>query len=208
MRICVFLLPDSMPLTVRLCLLVASALLLLLCSTTSCLGSQYQVCHNFDPFQCGAFFFGYPFGQNGSGCGDPAFQLDCDDHSDHPLLDISGEKYRILIPPPWGIHSMTIVNDNLFGDKCSLSGNYSQFWWPASHFQIFDTFINLTLWKHCDDQIPDNIFGKLSLCGDDWYYNLSPHLNLKRTPCVTDFKYQLKRTYSNSTSIVHQVLFK
>eukprot|EP00253_Pinus_taeda_P003911 PITA_03911 len=160
-----------MCLTVHLSLLVAPALLLL-CSATSCLGSQYQNCQE-DLFKCGIFNFSYPFGKKGSGCGDPDFQLDCPDDTYHPLLNINGEEYRI-----WELRSLDnsiiIVNDNLFGGKCNLSGNYSQFWWPGSHFQIGQEYSNLMLCGQRDQSIEETPqLRHLSLCHNDLYYNIS-----------------------------------
>jgi hypothetical protein len=100
-------------------------------------------------------------------------------------VNIAGNEYHILESSYLANSSiqrkLTIVNENLWGGKCNLLGNYSQFWWPGSLFQISDGYTNLTLWKHCN-QIPENVHGNLSLCGDDWYYSLSPHLNPERRP--------------------------
>eukprot|EP00253_Pinus_taeda_P019603 PITA_19603 len=195
-----------MPLIVHLSLVVASALLLFLCSTTSCLGSQYR---NRSEDSCGKFHFGYPFGRNGSGCGDPEFQLlDCDDHSGHPMLNISGQKYRILDLLMPG-SSMTIVSDNLFGSKCNLSGNYSQLWSPGSHFSISaDAYTNLTLSRQCHKS--DQEFSELKplpLCGEDWYYNI-------RRPedgthfCQTHQQIPIKRKYLYLEFTFNQDLLK
>lgn len=171
MRISVFLLPNSMLLIVHLSLVAFS--LLLLCSTTSCLGSQYRKCSQ-DSFRCGKFHLSYPFGRNGSGCGDPEFQIvDCDDHSGYPMLNISGEQSRILDLFMPG-SSMTIVNDNLFGSKCNLSVNYSQLWLSDSDFRISaSTYTNLTLLAQCDKSNKEmSQLRPLPLCGYDWYYKI------------------------------------
>jgi hypothetical protein len=76
----------------------------------------------------------------------------------HPLMNIGGNEYHILESSFLANSSiykiLTIVNDNLWGGKCNLSGNYSQFWWSWLSFSDLDTYTNLTLWKHCD-QIPE-----------------------------------------------------
>lgn len=206
------LLPNSMSLTLRISSIVASALLFLLCSATSCLGGNFRDCVS-NTFTCGGIEVGYPFGINGSGCGDPEFQLHSCDSESHPLINIGGNEFHILQSSFLANSSvfkvLTIVSSNLWGESiCNLSGNYSQFWWPASQFQILETYTNLTLWKHCDDQIPGNISGNLSLCGEDWYYSLSPHFNLKRTPSCNSFQLPIKENLSgmslNNQSLLGQ----
>jgi hypothetical protein len=63
---------------------------------SSCLASYYDVCE--DISQCGEFRFGFPFGLKNTGCGDPDFQLHCDQRAGNPLIDIGGDEYRILEP--------------------------------------------------------------------------------------------------------------
>lgn len=175
MRIHVFFLPSSMPLAFHLCLVAASALLILLCSSTSCLGTQYQDCL-WDKYACAGVEFGYPFGKNGSGCGDPQFQLHSCDSDSHPLLDISGNEYHISESSFLGNdgdHRMTLLSDNLWGGKCNLSGNYSQFWRSSSHFHIVHGYNNLTLWRLCDKSNEKMYqLTLLKLCGEDWYYDI------------------------------------
>eukprot|EP00253_Pinus_taeda_P002437 PITA_02437 len=176
-----------MPLTLHLRLVVASALLLFLCSITSSLGGRYQDCSS-GRFPYGGFAFGYPFGKIGSGCGDPDFQLDCHDQSGHPLLIVNGNEYRMLYFTYSGNNAyhatLTIVNNKLFGNTCNLSDNYSQFWSSGSLFHVLDTVdTNLTLWKGCDPIPNQRIAGDpIFLCGDYWNYSFSPHLKLDK-PC-------------------------
>eukprot|EP00253_Pinus_taeda_P010582 PITA_10582 len=191
-----------MPLSVKLCLAVAFAPLLLLCSSKTCLGTQYQDCLS-NTSTCGDVEFGYPFGQSGSGCGDPDFQLRSCDYESHTLINIGGDEYHILessfLENSSTYKILTIVNDNLWGGKCNFSGNYSQFWRPDSHFQVLDTYANLTLWKQCD-QVHENISGSqvhnLSLCGSDWYYSLNPHLNLEGTTFCNVFQLPVRQNSS------------
>lgn len=164
-----------MPLTVHLCLVVATCVLLIILCSTSCLGSQYQDCIS-DKFACAGVEFSYPFGKNGSGCGDPEFQLHSCDSDGHGLIDINGNEYHILESSFLGNnsdHRLTLLNDNLWGGKCNLSGNYSQFWWPGSHFRIAHGYTNLTLWGLCDKS-NDAIYQLtlLKLCSEDWYYDI------------------------------------
>jgi len=175
MRLLIFLLTNSMPRNVcQVCFLaVASALPLLLCFPTSCLGSQYHGCL-WDT--CGDFEFSYPFGKINSGCGDPQFQLRCDQNR-YLLLNISGDEYLVLQPSFFGNgienSSITIINYNLWktmsGKESNRSCSYSEFWWPASHFHIAHGYANLTLWRHCNESINGESFQKWRLCGDDWY---------------------------------------
>lgn len=207
--------PRSMSLTVHLFLVESALVLLLLCPTTSCLRDQFNRCLS-DTVTCEDVEFSYPFGINGSGCGDREFQLESCDDQGHALINIGGNHYHILgssllfflngtIDP-----LLRIVDDNLWGGgKCDLSGNYSQFWSPASHFQILDTYTNLTLWKkQCDDKIPDNIHGlpahKLSkFCDDEWQYSLNPHIDLERTPFCNAFQVPVNKYLSDQLSDPH-----
>jgi len=199
---------------VYLFLHVASALLLLLlCSSTSCLGSQYWECllNN----TCGGFEIGYPFGKINSGCGDPDFQLGCD-LSGSPLLNISGNEYLISKPSLLRDdrnHTVTIVNDSILvsGDKlCELSGNYSQAWWSGSEFFQMDGYTNLTFWKNCD-QIPRDNYGSEPLsfwfCGDVWYYSLTSELQLDGTRfCKTHLQLPIHESYLSPMAINNETL--
>eukprot|EP00253_Pinus_taeda_P018633 PITA_18633 len=145
MRIPTLQLSNSMSLTVYICLLAFA----LLCSSITCLRTPYDVCKGVR--KCGRLELSYPFGHKNRGCGDPDFQLDDCDHQDHfPLLNISGDQYRILEAPL--DKSITIINDKLWGGKCNLSGNYSQFWLSGSHFEIVNSYTNITLGRHCDEK--------------------------------------------------------
>lgn len=205
-----------MPLTAHFFLLVASVLVLLLCSSLSCLASQYKKCVS-DTITCEDIEFSYPFGKNGSGCGDPEFQLHSCDYESHPLINIGGNDYHILessfLANSSTFKILRLLNDNLWGEKCNFAGNYSQFWWTASPFQTLDTYTNITLWKHCDDQIPDTIprglpQHKLSLCGEDWHYSLSPLLDLKHIPFCDAFQlpiYKASPPFSiNNQTLLHK----
>jgi hypothetical protein len=216
MRIPVLLLPNSMSLAVHIFLLLASApLLLLLCASTSCLANQYSNCIS-DTVTCEDVEFSYPFGKNGSGCGDPEFQLQSCDNQGHSLINIGGNQYHILGSSLlffWNGSMdsiLTIVNDNLWDGKCNLSGNYSEFWRSDSHFQILDTYINLTLWPHsCNDRIPDNIHGSrvhksISLCGDNWHYSLSPHIDLQQTPFCNAFQVPINKDFIDNQTFLEQ----
>eukprot|EP00253_Pinus_taeda_P007386 PITA_07386 len=188
-----------MPLTVHFFLLVSSVVLLL-CSSTSCLANQYQKCL-VDTITCEDIEFSYPFGKNGSGCGDPEFQLHSCDYESHPLINIGGNDYHILESSLLANSStLRILNDNLWGEKCNFSGNYSQFWWPASPFQTLDTYTNITLWKYCNDQIPEILLSgpvyPLSLCGEDWFYSLNPLLDLEQTPFCDAFQLPINKASS------------
>lgn len=192
----VFFFANAMPLTVQLCVL------LFLCSITSCFGTLYDDCLR-NTSTCGDVEFAYPFGSNGSGCGDPDFQLRSCDYESHTLMNIGGDEYHILessfLENSSTYKILTIVNDNLWGGKCNFSGNYSQFWRPDSHFQVLETYTNLTLWKQCD-QVHENISGSqvhnLSLCGSDWYYSLNPHLNLEGTTFCNVFQLPVRQNFS------------
>ena len=74
-----------------------------------------------------------------------------------------------------------------------------KFWRSGSHFQVLDTYTNLTLWKQCD-QVPENISGlptyNLSLCRNDWYYSLSPNFNIEGTPFCDAFQLPIKQNRS------------
>jgi len=150
-----------------------SSVLLLLCFLTSCLGSQYHGCV-WDT--CGSFEFRYPFGKFNSGCGDPQFQLHCDQNT-YPLLNISGEEYLVLQPSLFGNGTgnptITIINYNLWkalqGKESNHSCKYSESWWHPSHFQLTQGYTSHTLWRHCNESISGEGFQKWSLCGDDWY---------------------------------------
>jgi len=148
---------------------------------------------------CGDFEFSYPFGKIDSGCGDPKFQLHCD-HNRYPLLNISGDEYLILQPSFFGNErknrSITIINYNLwktmFGKECNCSGNYSEFWWPASLFHIAGAYTNLTLWKHCNESIegkPES-FQKWRLCVHDWYSISNPESG--RRFCQTNLQLPIR----------------
>jgi len=190
-----------MPLTVyQVYFPVASTLLLLFCFTTSCTGDHYQECH-WDT--CGDFEFSYPFGKINSGCGDPQFQLHCVSES-YPLLNISGDEYLILQPSylandTLNNNKMTIIDYNLWkampgGGKCNSSGNYSQFWWPASHFRIAHGYTNLTLWGHCNESIKRKSSHKRRLCGDDWYVISNPESG-KRF-CQSNLRVPVKNNFT------------
>ena len=188
-----------MPLTIHVC-----AFLLFLCSTTSCFGTQYKDFHSHTS-TCGDVEFGYRFGINGSGCGDPDFQLQSCDYESHTLINNGGigNQYHIL-ESSFLVDSSTykilvIVKDNVWDGKCNLSGNYSQFQTSGSRFDVLDTYTNITLWKPCH-QVAENISGvpvsyNLSLCGSDWYYSLDPHLNLEGTFCKV-FQLPIKQNFS------------
>lgn len=191
MRILSFFLTNSMAVKVYLCLFLCSSISL-------CLASYYDVCAI---SQCGSFHFGYPFGLKNSGCGDPDFQLHCDYQGGNPLINIGGDEYRILEPffLMRGVNnnSMRIINNNLWSSKCDLSGNYSQFWFPASHFQIADTYTNITIWGECPE-ITKEFFPLRSgeLCGNDWYYNMRrPEKGTHR--CKTHFQLPIHREYQH-----------
>eukprot|EP00253_Pinus_taeda_P028292 PITA_28292 len=164
----------------ELCFLVIATTLLLplLCIPTLCLGSEYQGCL-WDT--CGDFEFSYPFGKINSGCGDPQFQIHCDQNR-YPLLNINGDEYLILQPSLFqnGMKnpSITVINYNLSKILCGRenipSGNYSEFWWPVSHFHVAGAYSNLTLWKHCNESIHGESFQKLRVCGHDWYSISNP----------------------------------
>eukprot|EP00253_Pinus_taeda_P011467 PITA_11467 len=121
MRIPTLQLSNSMSLTVYICLLAFA----LLCSSITCLRTPYDVCKGVR--KCGRLELSYPFGHKNRGCGDPDFQLDDCDHQDHfPLLNISGDQYRILEAPL--DKSITIINDKLWGGKCNLSVCFEITW--------------------------------------------------------------------------------
>eukprot|EP00253_Pinus_taeda_P025689 PITA_25689 len=190
-----------MSFSVHRCLAVTSALLLLLCSSTSCLGTKYQDCL-FNTSICNGVEFGYPFGESGSGCGDPDFQLHSCDSDGHPLINISGNEYHILEPSILGNdsnHIMIILNDNIWVaiNTCKLSGNYNEPWWYGSElFDMVDGYTNLTFRKHCD-QIPGNRYvlgaSNFRFCGDVWYYSLNPKLDAEGTRfCTTQLQLPIK----------------
>ena len=160
---------------------------------------------------CGGIEVSYPFGQTGTGCGDPDFQMYSCDSDNYPMIHISGNQYHILessfLENPSAFKIMRIVNDNLFGGNCNFSGNYSQFWLLGSLFQINDnTYTNLsTLWKDCD-QVLENINGyNLSFCGDNWNYSLIPHLNLERTPFCNAFQLPFNKSVSQQSKFTNSL---
>eukprot|EP00253_Pinus_taeda_P035175 PITA_35175 len=177
MRIRVFLLPSSMPLTVHLCLLVTSALLLFLCSARSCLGDCL-----YNP-RCGDVEFSYPFvNKDNSGCGESDFQFECeepDDHNGLPLLDIDPYKYRLLTTGSvgeHGSHNLTIVfdwrqNNNL----CNSAHNNPSLWHDSEFFHIADGYTNVTFWIGCnEEEIEGHGFNVLNYpqeCEVKWTYS-------------------------------------
>jgi hypothetical protein len=188
-----------MSFTVRLCLVIASALLLLLCST-SCLGGNYSDCVS-DSKTCGGIIeYSYPFAENGSGCGDPEFQLNSCNSDSEPRINIGGNEYRILASSYLRNNSnfkiMRIVDDNLWGNNCNFSGDYSQFWRSDSSFRINDAYTNLTLWKNCDQYIENSNGLNLNLCGDNWNYSYS---NLERTPFCNAFQLPISKSLSQQS---------
>eukprot|EP00253_Pinus_taeda_P022343 PITA_22343 len=212
-RLPLFLVPHSMPLAIHIFLGVAPALLLL-CASKSCLATQYSDCLS-DTVTCGDVEFSYPFGSNGRGCGDPEFQLHSCDELGHPLITIGGDQYHILESSSilfWNgtVDSiLTIVNDNMWGEHCNVSGDYSQLWLPTSHFQILDTYTNLTLWElHCDDPGPHNFHGSqfhknlIRLCGDYWHYSFNPHGDMERRHC-NEFQIPFNYKYYSPPHVIY-----
>eukprot|EP00253_Pinus_taeda_P026877 PITA_26877 len=197
MRIPTLQLNNSMSLTVYICLLAFA----LLCSSITCLRTPYDVCKGVR--KCGRLELSYPFGHKNRGCGDPDFQLDDCDHQDHfPLLNISGDQYRILEAPLDTISekkSITIINDKLWGGRCNLSGNYSQFWLSGSHFEIVNiTYTNITLGRHCDEKKVGS-FPKLRLCDDEWYYLSKQEFGTRF--CVSHIQVPIKKFLVESKHI-------
>lgn len=179
--------------------LIARTLLLLCISSISCLGNQWDDCPSIN--KCGGSNFDYPFGKKGSGCGHPAFQLDC--VGDDLLLNISGEEYRILehsmLANTSSNRNMTIVNENL----CNLYGNYTQPWWNGSElFHVAVGYTGMTVWGNCADGVDTHYAQKLpeSICGDGWYYSFSPEFDTVGTELCKTYL-QVPVYSSNPTQI-------
>eukprot|EP00253_Pinus_taeda_P002622 PITA_02622 len=123
------------------------------------------------------------------------------------MLNISGDEYRIV---EMFDNSMIIVNDNLFGGKCNLSGNYSHLWSPGSHFRInADTCTNLTLSGQCDRSNEDIMWPELPLhlCGDVWYYNITKPED-GADFCQTHLQVPINKNYLSPKWIVNQILLQ
>jgi hypothetical protein len=187
-----------MPLTLYL-RLNACALLLLVCSSSiSCLDNKSEDCPLINT--CGEFNYSYPFGEIGSGCGDPDFQVFCDDKS-HPLLSISEHKYSILEPHLLGNiaidENIKIVNDKL----CDLSGNSSSSW-PEYVFPIASGYTILTFWRDCNQSFNNGYESKLSLCDKDWSYSVDPDIDSAWRPfCKTYLEIPINSSYLSPSSI-------
>ncbi|GLJ09777.1 hypothetical protein SUGI_0115740 [Cryptomeria japonica] len=133
-----------------------------------CLASSSRACPEPDePFQCGDYFFKYPFGRKNSGCGDPALQLDCDKAPKMPLLNINGYEYYVMeFPNPHNF--MTIIDRNIFEGTCNppISNQATQS--PSGdQSDSEDRWKNLNLWKVCN--VSASLY-PLHKCNDRWYY--------------------------------------
>ncbi|GLJ09804.1 hypothetical protein SUGI_0116200 [Cryptomeria japonica] len=147
-----------------------------------CLASLPQACP--EPFECGGHLFQYPFGTKSSGCGDPAFRLDCDDKVKMPLINISGYQYYIREPlgyqKEFPINSMQIVDRNMWGDACNLStSNHTMELLSSPQLRISDDYMNISLWGECTEEIREYPHAQeYDLeCNKSWYYS---HLTLSK----------------------------
>eukprot|EP00253_Pinus_taeda_P011101 PITA_11101 len=176
-------------------------LLLLICSSTSCLGSHYEECRG--NYTCGNFTFGYPFGENNRGCGHPEFQVDC--MLSYPRVQIGETEYRISEPlflSNNNDHTMTVVNQQ----SCNIFGNYSQSWWYDSQlFRLADGYTNLTFWGNCNQTRDNNFVSKalnFSFCGDVWYYSLTTELDSEgESFCSTHLQLPINGSYNKPFDI-------
>lgn len=145
--------------------------------------------------------FSFPFGIRNNECGDPHFYLYYDPFNDpyYPLLNISGGEYYILKPSLLannGSHKITIVNENLWGNNCSILGNYTEPWWYGSNpFYMAQGYTNLTLWKDYDPSSEKNYEfpPSLKLCGNFWYYSFDADNDLKAGHCKMHLQLPIKK---------------
>ncbi|XP_059072430.1 rust resistance kinase Lr10 isoform X1 [Cryptomeria japonica] len=148
-------------------------------------------------FSCGNYSMDFPFGKLGSGCGDPKLQVECDNTTQKPLINIGGYQYYILESRSYSPNtypSMRILYKKFEQDECALSESvYDQFW-SAEQFHIVGGYTNLTLWKTCNTGDGYGAIPGLSnlTCNEHQYFTGSP-LDLSQY-CTSDFRITLNRT--------------